>query len=265
MDGVCYLRHQPGRFLRLPNRFYRVRIVGIDNFALDSNTFNQPLPLEASPAGEQRRERLTAPTDGVELDQEQLDWLREGLVASWATPEVRGRILVLHHPPSVTEASKWDQGQTLAVRHQLRPVLDQVAARVGSPARGRPLVDLGISGQAHCLESIETADTGHGDAWMPWLICAGRGNSLRRQRPEGPSLGECGEMGVRTIARSQLFVGRSGRGSRLRRPYSGLRVECGRRPPTAPAPHPLVAEKVEGTWRPYDLETIRVAEYRSGG
>jgi 3',5'-cyclic AMP phosphodiesterase CpdA len=302
VDGVRCLRHQPGRFTRLPNRYYCVRIGGIDIFALDSNTFNQPLPLEASPAGEERRERLgglreeleerrrqlldrlgaavldrsddpearedlrdiatqlAAPTDGLELDQEQLDWLWEGLVASWATPEVRGRILVLHHPPYVTEASKWDQGQTLAVRHQLRRVLNQVAARVGPPARGRPLVDLGLSGHAHCLEYIETADTGHGDAWMPWLICGGSGYSLRRQRPEGPILRESSELGERTIARSQLFVGRSGRGSRLRRPYSGLRVDVVAGRPLRLRITPLVAEKVEGSWRHDDLETIQVGE-----
>jgi len=313
VDGVRCLRHQPGRFTRLPNRYYRVRIGGIDIFALDSNTFNQPLPLEASPAGEERRERLgalreeleeqrrqlldrlgaavldrnadsedcedhtesleqideqlrdiskqlAAPTDGVELDQEQLDWLREGLVASWNNPQVRGRILVLHHPPYVTEASKWDQGQTLAVRHQLRRVLNEVAARVGPPTRGRPLVDLGLSGHAHCLEYIETADTGQGDAWMPWLICGGSGYSLRRKRPEGPILWEISALGERTLARSQLFVGRSGRGSRLRRPYSGLRVDVAAGRPLRLRLTPLVAEKVEGSWRHYDLKTIQVGE-----
>lgn len=318
LDGVRCLRQQPGCFTRLPNPYYHVRIGGIDIFALDSNTFNQPLPLELSPAGEERRERLgalreelagrrrqlldrigaavldrcadpearedltetleqideqlrdiakqlLAPTDGVELDQEQLDWLREGLVTSWNNPEVRGRIVVLHHPPYVTEASKWDQGQTLAVRHQLRQVLNQVAARVGAPARGRPLVDLGLSGHAHCLEYIETADTGHGDAWMPWLICGGSGYSLRRQRPEGPILRESSEVGERTLARSQLFVGRSGRGSRLRRAYSGLRVDVAAGRPLRLRLTPLVAEKLEGSWRHYDLETIEVGGEEPGG
>jgi 3',5'-cyclic AMP phosphodiesterase CpdA len=318
VDGVRCLRQQPGSFTRLPNPYYHVRIGGIDIFALDSNTFNQPLPLELSPAGEERRERLgalreelagrrrqlldrigaavldrnanpearedltetleqideqlrdiakqlLAPTDGVELDQEQLDWLREGLVTSWNNREVRGRIVVLHHPPYVTEASKWDQGQTLAVRHQLRQVLNQVAARVGAPARGRPLVDLGLSGHAHCLEYIETADTGHGDAWMPWLICGGSGYSLRRQRPEGPILRESREVGERTLARSQLFVGRSGRGSRLRRAYSGLRVDVAAGRPLRLRLTPLVAEKLEGSWRHYDLETIEVGAVELGG
>jgi len=51
--------------------------------------------------------------DGADsVDQEQLDWLRDRLVASWRNPAVRGRVLVLHHPPYVTEATKWFQGQT---------------------------------------------------------------------------------------------------------------------------------------------------------
>ncbi len=60
------LRHQPGSFPRLPNRSFRVRIGGLDIFALDSNTFNQPLPLEASPVGEARRERLGALREELE-------------------------------------------------------------------------------------------------------------------------------------------------------------------------------------------------------
>ncbi len=75
-------------------------------------------------------------TETIEQIDEQLTWLRDGLVSSWGDPESRGRILVLHHPPYVTEASKGNQeGQTLAMRHQLRQVLNRVPARVGSPAR----------------------------------------------------------------------------------------------------------------------------------
>ena len=270
VDGLRCLHYRPGCFTRVPNRYYTLRFAGIDFFALDSNTFNQPLPLGASRAANDRRQRLgelrleletrkqalveqmgaalldrradqdaredlteelqqldeqlrdidkqlAAAAEVVELDGEQLTWLRDGLVASWNNPEVRGRILVLHHPPYVTEATKWDQGQTLAVRHQLREVLDQVAARVGERARGKPLVNLGLTGHAHCLEFIQTAHTGHGDAHIPWLICGGSGYSLRRQRPEGPILRDASGGRERTLARSQLFVGRSGRGSSLRR------------------------------------------------
>jgi 3',5'-cyclic AMP phosphodiesterase CpdA len=317
VDGVRCLRLQPGGFTRLPNRYYNVRIAGIDIFALDSNTFNHPLPLEASQAGSDRRQRLAelqtvlegrkqeiidhlgatvldrradrdiredlteeieqideqlrditkqlaAVPDGVELDGEQLAWLRDGLVASWENREVRGRILVLHHPPYVTEATKWDQGQTLAVRHQLREVLNQVAARVGEPARGKPLVNLGLTGHAHCLEFIQTADTGHGDAHIPWLICGGSGYSLRRQRPEGPILRECFDGQERTLARSQVFVGRSGRGANLRRSYSGLRVDVDAGTPLRFKLTPLVAEKGSGGWRHYAMEAIVVSGRPTG-
>jgi hypothetical protein len=55
-------------------------------------------------------------------------------------------------------------------------------------------------------------------------------------------------------------VGRSGRGSRLRRPYSGLRVDVVAGRPLRLRITPLVAEKVEGSWRHDDLETIQVGE-----
>ncbi len=53
---------------------------------------------------------------------DQLTWLKRQLIKSWRE-DVRGRILFFHHPPYVTEATKWYQGQTLAVRQNLRWVL----------------------------------------------------------------------------------------------------------------------------------------------
>ncbi len=308
VDGVRCLAYRPGCFTRLPNRYYTVRCGGIDVFALDSNTFNQPLPpvdaaadpglgdrlrlqrrrLQDERADLLRRigdivfhaaalaredlgddlaetieqideqihdidKQLTVGGEAAELDEEQLDWLRERLVASWHDPAVRGRILVLHHPPYVTEATKWAQGQTLAVRHHLRRVLDQVAERVGERCRGRPLLDLGLTGHAHCLEFLRTRDTGHGDARIPWLICGGSGYSLRRQRPEGPDLLEGPPGAERPVARSELFVGRSGRGAGLRRAYSALRVDVAAGTPLRLTLIPLVAEKSEGHWRSYCL------------
>jgi hypothetical protein len=38
------LSYRPGSFTRLPNRYYAYRYAGVDFFALDSNTFNQPCP-----------------------------------------------------------------------------------------------------------------------------------------------------------------------------------------------------------------------------
>jgi hypothetical protein len=320
VDGARCLLYRPGAFTRLPNRYYAVRWAGIDVFALDSNTFNQPLPPDPQGAAElqQRRRALdnelsallrslgtsTEDTDAgadaledgrderaakaeqlyeqirdidkqlasgaaaragqaPEVDAVQLDWFAEALIASWCNPAVRGRLLVLHHPPYVTEASKWDQGQTLAVRTQLRRVLDRVAAALGDRPAGRPLLDLAFSGHAHCLEYVQTADTGHGDAHIPWLICGGSGYSLRRQRPEGPVLRESHDGMDGVLARSHLFVGRSGRGSSLRRAYSGLRVDVASGTPLRLTLTPLVAEKFEGTWRHHQMEPILLPPARA--
>jgi hypothetical protein len=56
------LNYQPGTFTRLPNRYYRFRYGGIDFFALDSNTFNAPLPLESSARGDRHRPRSSRTT-----------------------------------------------------------------------------------------------------------------------------------------------------------------------------------------------------------
>ena len=123
-------------------------------------------------------------------DPEQLGWLRDQLIRSWRDPQARGRILLLHHPPYVTEATKWSQAQTLAVRSRLRQVLDGVAAELGAATGGEPPVNLVLSGHAHCFEILQTLDTGHADSRIPWIICGGSGYSLRRQRAEGADLCE---------------------------------------------------------------------------
>lgn len=307
------LRYQPRLFTRLPNRYYQFRQKGIDFFALDSNTFNAPLPLTSGNRGEQQREKIMAEReqnlalkqallqeslllDGKNntqadrladhytkleqieerlrdiekqldstpsqntTDQEQLDWLLQGLIDSWQNNAVRGRVLYFHHPPYVTETSKWDQGQTLAVRHRLRQVLDQVSSAVTERAGERSLVDLVICGHAHCLEHLQTGETGHGDRQINWLICGGSGFSLRRQRPEGTDLLEFNTVGEKkVVATSKLFIGRMGHGSQKRRPYSFLRIEV---TGTAEYPiytiHPQVVERINHTWTETSLSPIVV-------
>lgn len=295
------LVYRPGQFTRLPNRYYTFRYGGIDFFALDSNTFNQPLPLAVTEVGyqelQQQRERLEAKkadlmrqsglnafspaseeredlTEKMEaideqlydiekqlnsdssptVDTDQLAWLRDRLIASWQDPSVRGRILFFHHPPYVSEDTKWAQGQTLAVRYQLRQVLDAVLSEVQAQAQGRPMVDLVLNGHAHCFEYLRTEDTGHGDAHIPWVICGGSGYSLRRQRPEGPTIAESRDGTTLNVAKSHLYLGRSGHGSRLKRPYSGLRVEISQGTPPQITVIPLVAEKYKGDWQEYEME-----------
>ena len=97
-------------------------------------------------------DKQLASNETTVVDYEQLDWLRQRLIESWNTAEVRGRVIYLHHPPYVTEATKWQQAQTLAIRHNLRQVFDAVSETIGKLAQERPIVDLVLTGHAHCLE-----------------------------------------------------------------------------------------------------------------
>ncbi|MEH1948145.1 MAG: metallophosphoesterase [Nostoc sp.] len=301
--GRC-LSYQPGQFTRLPNRYYTFRYGGIDFFALDSNTFNDPPPLPKTKKGnadrkllEKRREdferekqqiietsaklRPENPNEADQLDDfhaklsqieeiivdidkqlatnkttltdtEQLDWLKHRLIESWNNSEVRGRIIYFHHPPYVTEATKWQQAQTLIVRDRLRGVLDAVAKEIGSLNQGRPLVDLVLNGHAHCLEHLETMDTGHADSHIHWIVCGGSGFSLRRQRIEGADLMEDN----RLVARSHLFIGRNGQGFQKRRPYSGLRIDVKGDGQPKFIVRPLVAEWYQRQWHNRELEPL---------
>lgn len=200
--------------------------------------------------------QLSADPSSSTLDTEQLDWLRDRLIASWQDPTSQGRVLYFHHPPYVTESTKWFQGQTLAVRMHLREVLDQVQRAVGEYSQ--PLVDLVLNGHAHCFEYIETLETGHGDRAIPWVVCGGSGFSLRRQRKEGNILEEYGQ----PVAKSHLYLGRSGFGSKKTRPYSALRVDVNWEKSSTQKPQfilrPLVAERYQGEWKNYDVEPIVV-------
>lgn len=297
--GRC-LRYQPKEFTRLPNRYYTFRTGDIDFFALDSNTFNSPLPLSQDAEGEANRrilekrradarrqqqeilqtmnslnddrpeeaERLDDlrtkleqleeiekdvdkqlnATGEVTVDWEQLNWLQQRLIESWHTDSVRGRVIYLHHPPYVTEATKWYQSQTLAVRDRLREVLDEVAKAVGNLAGDRPVVDLVLTGHAHCLEYLRTANTGHGDSHINWIVCGGSGYSLRRQREEGLEITEQLGKDIRTVARSLLFIGRSGQGYDKRRPYSFLRIDVRSGTPPKFLIRPFVVERYQQQW-----------------
>jgi hypothetical protein len=277
------LNYQPGKFTRIPNRYYRFCYGGIDFFALDSNTFNAPLPIESSERGDRHRQRLLADLDRLQaereeylqiiqnldseqatkptleepesldellgkveqieelirdlekqldpnvvnekIDFEQLEWLERGLIESWQDKTVRGRMIYFHHPPYVTEATKWHQGQTLAVRHYLRKVFDRVELAVKELIDNRPLVDLVLSGHAHCFEYLETLETGHADRGIKWVICGGSGFSLRRQRQEGNVLQERINGRVQDVAVSHQFLGKTGRGAHKKHAYSFLQVD----------------------------------------
>lgn len=297
-DSRC-LRYEPGVFTRIPNRYYTFRYGNIDFFALDSNTFNAPLPMSKdgdrfqrsalrekradiehqkrsllmegmflNPDDPDQAERLDdlrtkleyleeveqdinrqlAVQDSSPVDQAQLDWLRDRLIESWQTPEVRGRILFFHHPPYVTEATKWYQAQTLAVRERLRQVLDGVARTVGDRPHDRPIIDLVLNGHAHCFEHLKTGDTQRGDAHINWLVCGGSGYSLRRQRNEGLTLTETRDGKDVEIARSLRFLGRTGHGSSKHRPYSCLKIDVKAGSPPRFIVHPLVSDRFRHEW-----------------
>jgi len=205
--------------------------------------------------------QLNASATGSTVDRGQLNWLRDRLIASWQNKASKGRVLFFHHPPYVTEKTKWFQAQTLAVRFHLRQVLDEVEAAVGEFAKERPLVDLVMSGHAHCFEYLETMETGHGDRHIPWVVCGGSGFSLRRQRKEGNILEEFGQ----PVAKCHLFLGRSGNGAQKRRPYSALRVEV-QYDEAKEMPqfllHPLVAERYQDEWTNYEPTPIVAGSMR---
>ena len=305
---VC-LHYVPGKFTRLPNRYYNFRYGGIDFFALDSNTFNQPQPLPGGMAGLDYRQKLIKqrielekakiarleaivkldPTDLEQADQiddlvgeaeqleeemrdiskqlksaisedktdvEQLHWLRDRLIASWRDPHARGRIVYFHHPPYVTEDTKWRQAQTLAIRRNLRQIFAEVRADVGDRSSGRPLIDLMINGHAHCLEYLRTADSSLADANIPCLVCGGSGYSLRRQREQGPDVFEEIDGKLQQVATSHLFIGRRGRGSQKRRPYSCLRIVVKAGDPPKFIVQPIVVEKFQHHWRLPEIESL---------
>ncbi|MEM7578842.1 MAG: metallophosphoesterase [Cyanobacteria bacterium P01_A01_bin.80] len=302
-SGRC-LRYLPGEFTRLPNRYYSFRYGGIDFFALDSSTFNTPLPIPTNSDTQGKRTILEkrsleieqeeqqillaitelnseSPDDAEKIDDfnakleqlievkmdiekqlniqeevvidiEQLNWFKQRLIASWNNPHVRGRIVYFHHPPYVTEATKWHQGQTLAVRDRLREVFDGVVEELGELPPGRPVVDLILSGHAHCFEHLQTFDTGHADSHLNCIIAGGSGFSLRRQREEGAVLEETftDSNGVHTrkVARCNLFLGRNGQGSDKHRPYSFVRIDVKDGTPPKFIVKPFVADRHHHHW-----------------
>lgn len=189
-------------------------------------------------------------------DDQQLEWLQQRLIESWHTEAVRGRVLFFHHPPYVTEATKWHQAQTMIIRDRLRQVLDAVAQAIGEQTQGRPIVDLVLAGHAHCLEYLRTLDTGHADSHTNWIVCGGSGYSLRRQRQEGNQLTERFPEGDRVVAESRLFIGRSGQGTHKRRPYSFLRIDVrsGKLPKFVIRPY--IAEWFQRGWQEREVEPM---------
>ena len=204
----------------------------------------------------QRRLHRHAAEDG-----EQLTWLRDGLIASHRDPSTRGRILTLHHPPYVTERTKWSQTDTLGIRQRLRNVLDDVNRALGRENRSLRTVDLVLSGHAHCLEILRTHDTGHGDSFTNWVVCGGSGYSLRDQRGQGPELTESGNRGEpRMIATSDLYVGRRWADCNGGKAYSALRVDISEGHPLKIRLTPLISNREENGWNEITMDPIELPQ-----
>ncbi|MBW4511928.1 MAG: metallophosphoesterase [Scytonematopsis contorta HA4267-MV1] len=311
-DTGFALRYQNGIFTRLPNHYYTFRYGGIDFFALDSNTFNDPSPLPATKEGEicrrqleKRRQEIDQeeeaileicdrlnpenPSEGEKLDElttkldqinevkidiekqlassgtpeidfEQLEWLQNRLIASWNSEEVRGRIIYFHHPPYVTEGTKWHQAQTIAVRRRLRRVFDEVKTSINSKNKERPIVDIIFNGHAHCLEYLRNTDTGHGDSHINCIISGGSGRRPRRQRKEGTELMETFEniegSPNRKISDSLLYVGRDRKEGDLSLSYSFVRIDVKAGNPPQFIVRPFIAEHHQEQWYNRELESI---------
>ena len=210
------LTYQPEYFTRLPNRYYTFRYGGVDFFALDSNTWCRSNQSEG-------------------FDQQQLDWLQSALLRSCQTSNTVGRILYLHHSPYTTEESRWQYSDTLWVRRHLRTVLDRVAEKLSrgeakkNSDRVHPIVDLVISGHAHCLEHLKTTDTVHADAYMDWIVCGGSGADVRRQRQNNAEILENiafkGRASTKVVAQSQFYAGAHGHGSKKQCFHSFIRID----------------------------------------
>ena len=240
------LNYRPGQFTRLPNRYYSFHYGGVDFFALDSNTWNQ------DPAAEG-------------FDYQQLAWLEQALTQSWQTPDTVARIVYLHHSPYTTEASRWQQPETLWVRQHLQTVLNRVATALC--LQHPPLVNLVISGHAHCLEHLRTTDTGHADAYTDWLVCGGSGANLRRQREAGADiLGKVfnqGKSHTSVVAKSQLYVGLHGRSYRKQQFHSFLQVNVRPSQQQKLLVCPFVVSQERDGWQTTALKPIKVGRLHS--
>jgi hypothetical protein len=108
------------------------------------------------------------------------------------------------------------------------------------------------------MEYIRTGDTGHADSHLNWIVCGGSGYSLRRQKSEGPELtesfGNHEQNNIRQVAKSLLFLGRSGEGTQKRRPYSFLRIDVSDGSPPKFRVQPFIAERFQREWKAYQTE-----------
>ena len=223
------------------------------------NPLDQNLMTDYQAKIHQIREKQTAIQKKLEsevkaIDHEQLNWLKNKLISSWSDSTVKGRVVYLHHSPYTTEVIHHNTDETLEVRNHLRQVLDQVQRSLGDYNQGKPLLDLVISGHAHCFEHLYTANTGHSDSHINWLICGGGGHSVRRQKSGDIAIAKKQNDLDTQLAQSRLFLGCKGHGIYQKKLYSCLRIDVlsGNTPQFQV--RPLVAEQAYQNWYHYQLD-----------
>jgi len=244
------LSYQPGIFTRLPNRYYSFRYGGVDFFALDSNTWQ------------------TSPNQPG-FDQAQLDWLKESLIRSWQTPETVGRIVYLHHSPYTTEAHHWQSANTLWIRRHLRSVFKKVAMakpfleKTAEPG-ATPVVDLVLSGHAHCFEHLKSTSTNLGDRNIDWVVCGGSGASVRRQRQGESDILERiainNRQQTKVVAKSQQFVGHHGSSHKQQKLHSFIQVDIQPNHSQKIIVQPFVVRKVRNHWQTTQLSPLLIGQ-----
>ena len=207
---------------------------------------------------QQKQQEIKSKLESKEkaIDYEQLNWFKDRLVSSWLDSEVTGRVLYLHHSPYTTEVTKNSLEETLEVRHHLRQILDEVSLTLRNYNRGRPLLDLVISGHAHCFEHLYTLDTGHADSKINWLICGGGGRSVRRQQSGNTIVTEIQNGKTKQVAQSRLFLGCKGYGVYKKQSYSCLRIDVENSNPPKFYVRPLVAEQAYQKWYHYQPDSF---------
>lgn len=136
----------------------------------------------------------------------------------------------------------------------MRQVFQEVAQAVEDKSGDRPIVDLVLCGHAHCLEYLQTKNTGYADSYINWLVCGGSGHSLRRQRQEGNILTEVRNDQTIAVAESLRFIGRNGHGSHKKRPYSFLRIDVHDVTPPEFLVRPYVAERYQHQWHNHSIQ-----------
>ncbi len=119
-----------------------------------------------------------------------------------------------------------------------------------------------LASEESIAAKIERMDVRVRRPHRPWrqphsLAALGRWR-LQPAPPAGPGEHAAGSPPgeERVVAHSELFVGRSGHGSKLRRRFSALRVDVAAGSPLRLTLTPLLAEQVSGRWRSGPMEPI---------